>query len=497
MTPPRTRHLFAVLLLATFGVINLAIFKSTPISLNLAGLIYAWLLEVGAFALAYDMSEHILCLILGEYHLPSLPRLDRHPAVALICVTCDDVDVGVLRLLGRQGYPSLDVFILDDSEKRESRDSIDKLGFKVVRREGRNGYKAGNLNNWLFKHGSVYDYFIVADADSIFPIDFVDRMIRVAECPENHKIAIIESTIYPWNKQHPFVKPQAVLAPFQKVRQLRLLNRLDSTLSVGHNNLYRTSVLLSIGGFSEQYIAEDYATTIAVLQRTSWKCRTATIESFERAPANITEYARRQSRWAAQTFQLCSLTTTRLPWETRLALVHSLLYFSMPVVTYAAMLWLVGVNVNFWMSSVPGQSQVALIASFVGHPAFMLWVSWLIGPAALRLALLYREGASVRAYIRGTLFQAALFFATTWPVIRRITSFRQPDRQRFTVTGMSEDPHLWDIFKLGAPGVLLAWCTLLSFIPVPHYLALNLVWLIPACLSPFIVHRVEDSSDDA
>src|ERR1700676_153077 len=322
--PLLARGCFAALLLAIFLATNAAVRSTSPLAFNLPGLLYAWLLELSVFALAYDTSQDLLCLVLPKIRLPSLPSLERHPAVALLCVTCDDVDLGVLRRLGRQNYPSLDLFILDDSQLPESRQAIDTLGFQVVRRLSRAGYKAGNLNNWLFTHASRYDYFVVADADSILPEEFVDAMVRVAEHPQNHQVAILESMIYHWNGSAPFARPQAALASFQRCRQARFLSHLDSTLSVGHNNLYRTSALQSLGGFAESYLAEDYATTIVLLQRTPWKCKTAEVKSYERAPANVAEYARRQSRWAYQTFQLCSLSTARLPWVIRLALLRAL-----------------------------------------------------------------------------------------------------------------------------------------------------------------------------
>src|ERR1700746_3228479 len=110
-TGPSVRGVFAVLLLALFGAINFAVLSVTTPSFTLLGLLYAWLLELSAFALAYDTSQAILCLVLRECHLPCLPSLERHPAVALLCVTCDDVDLDVLRRLGRQTYSNLDIFI--------------------------------------------------------------------------------------------------------------------------------------------------------------------------------------------------------------------------------------------------------------------------------------------------------------------------------------------------------------------------------------------------
>jgi Glycosyl transferase family group 2 len=486
---PSPRCLFAALLLVSFCVVNLIVVNRVPISFSILGLIYAWLLELSILALAYDMSEALLCLMLPENHLPSLSLLEHYPPVALLYVTCDDFDEEIIRSLAEQDYPNLEIFILDDSQHPESRRVVDGLGLRVVRRRSRQGYKAGNINNWLFEYGSDYVYFVIADADSMFSRDFVSRMVKVAEHHDNRELAIIESMIYAWNDHHPFVEPLASLTPFQRCRRLRLLNSMSSTFSVGHNNLCRASVLQSIGGFSEEYIGEDYATTIEVLRRAPWKCRTASVESYERAPENIAEYARRQSRWAYQTFQLCSLSTRWLSWEAKLALLRALHYYAMPIIAYMGMFWLVIFNSGYWMSFRLGQPIPRITGSFVGHPAFIFWVCWLVAPALLRWALLRREAVPLLVCIRSTFFQASLFFATTWPVISRLTEIQLRERHRFDVTGRSPAPHFVDVLKLSGPGILLAWITLLSFIPAPRQVLLNLIWLAPACLSPFIVHK--------
>ena len=132
-----TRAAFAALLITLSISINILVIYSMPLGLNLLGWIYAWLLELALFGLAYDLSEVILCLIYREAHLPSLPFLEHHPSVALVCVTCDDADEGTLLLLSHQNYPNLEIFILDDSQLPESMKAINKLGLNVVRRKGR------------------------------------------------------------------------------------------------------------------------------------------------------------------------------------------------------------------------------------------------------------------------------------------------------------------------------------------------------------------------
>lgn len=63
-----------------------------------------------------------------------------------------------------QSYDS-DVFVLDDSTDPNKRSLVDsvagELGYVVLRRSERKGFKAGAMNNWFAKYGKDYDYVVV------------------------------------------------------------------------------------------------------------------------------------------------------------------------------------------------------------------------------------------------------------------------------------------------------------------------------------------------
>jgi cellulose synthase (UDP-forming) len=104
--------------------------------------------------------------------LPKLGKLAVYPPVALLYVTYNDVLPKAVNTLERQSYLNYDIFILDDSTDEICKRFLDTIGYKIIRRDNRKGYKAGALNNWLNLYGNIYKYFIISDADSIFEDDF-------------------------------------------------------------------------------------------------------------------------------------------------------------------------------------------------------------------------------------------------------------------------------------------------------------------------------------
>jgi len=291
---------FFTMFIAIFLILNLA-FKSLLIfRANLLMLGFVLLLEYAAFGIAYELAVFAIELLSRDIVAPTLETVSI-PRIAILYCACDDADPTALSLLCDQS--SADIFILDDSRDSESRQMLDKTGLRVVRRKSRKGFKAGNLNNWLAKYGDQFEYFIVLDADSIVPSDFVSRVMLYAEHPENQDVAIFGTLIEPWNDENQFASLQSVMARLGWREALRVNNRIDCTLAVGHNEIYRTAAIREVGGFNEHYVAEDTATCIEVLQK-GWRCLTIPVKSYERVPSNLCEFQKRRARHACQTFQL-------------------------------------------------------------------------------------------------------------------------------------------------------------------------------------------------
>lgn len=101
-----------------------------------------------------------------------------------------------------------------------------------------------------------------------------------------------------WNTSSRFAHLFELFRLLSNMIGLLVENPLGQILSVGHNNLYRTGRLLAAGGFTESYVAEDYATTLKLVSEGLGSCKIVPVEVFERAPSNVHEFLARQSRWA-------------------------------------------------------------------------------------------------------------------------------------------------------------------------------------------------------
>jgi cellulose synthase/poly-beta-1,6-N-acetylglucosamine synthase-like glycosyltransferase len=98
--------------------------------------------------------------------------------VAVYC-TYNDFNGESLAACMNQDYPNITYVILDDSSDPVYHKIVDDFAqthdLEVVRRKDREGYKAGNLNNYLRK--ANYDFFIILDSDEIIPPYFVTRCL--------------------------------------------------------------------------------------------------------------------------------------------------------------------------------------------------------------------------------------------------------------------------------------------------------------------------------
>ncbi len=202
--------------------------------------------------ISLEISELTAAFLAHERDLERLNSLDTYPRVAILFLVCDDLVPLALSRLGWQTYPQVDVFILDDSKDPKVQRSLDGTRFRIVRRGDRTGYKAGNLNNWLWYHGSEYKYFVILDSDSIISDDFAESMVRYAEHPANTDVAIFNSLPMCWNTHLRFPRVLSTLLPLQNWIRMRLANRSPSIFSTGHNNLHRTEAILRVGAFKNK-----------------------------------------------------------------------------------------------------------------------------------------------------------------------------------------------------------------------------------------------------
>ena len=136
----------------------------------------------------------------------AVPSSRAAAKVAVLYTTRNDFNPEAVDRLRRSGYERRGIFVCDDSTEaawrlrvdkwvrteqatgrgggpeenlRGSTESFETPGFvRVMRRDGRRGFKAGNLNAVLNEIQHRFDYFVVCDADGELPADFIERCLE-------------------------------------------------------------------------------------------------------------------------------------------------------------------------------------------------------------------------------------------------------------------------------------------------------------------------------
>jgi cellulose synthase/poly-beta-1,6-N-acetylglucosamine synthase-like glycosyltransferase len=223
-------------------------------------------LELVNMIIAYRLSEFFLSLFVHDHDLPKIETLTEFPPVALLYVTYNDAISEIIAKLHSQTYPDYCIFILDDSTDPKSRAIVDNFPYTILRREHRTGFKAGAINNWLDLYGSQYKYFVIFDSDSIVGEDFIENLIKYGEHPLNNKIAVFQTKWRIWNTHNFFPRIIASLYPLWFYSFEKLANQYETPLIMGHNNLIRTDAVLKVDGFDEDYVCEDLAISLKLME---------------------------------------------------------------------------------------------------------------------------------------------------------------------------------------------------------------------------------------
>lgn len=484
--------LVAAIWLGTLTAFSLAIVNwSQTVSLVQFGLMTVFL-----FSFAFTFAKRLLSLVLPPFHLPALERLPRRPRVAVLYTTMNDVVPDCARAI-RPTYPC-DVYMLDDSSDPAKRAVVDRvaveMGFRVLRRDARKGFKAGAINNWLRRHGKDYDYFVLLDADSLFPRDWVAHALRYAEHPGNADLAIFQGMINIWNTD---VRFASALAPSHLLShdewERKLAGYLGTVVCYGHNVLIRTARVLEIGGFDERYVSEDFATAVALASRGHGSAFVP-LHSWEALPENVRGFVKRQNKWTRGSMEFFSFVPpARIPWHKKVLL----LMIPWGHVAYVAIMAAILLAVFGRVSSF--NAFVAFGQNLATAPLEYIWsiplFRFILVLSAITFSFAAAKLVQVRlgfwAFERARILSRAIGSIMLPHEVRSMILYVIDRTRRFPVTPKDEPPMtMREILQVGRGTVVLVIVVSfgLAFVnPVGLYY--NLLWLLPFYASPFVIHR--------
>jgi membrane glycosyltransferase len=264
------------------------------------------------------------------------------------------------------------------------------------------GRKSGNIQDFCENWGSLYDYMVVLDADSLMTGETLGALARLMDA--NPRAGLIQAPAQLVGRHSLFARIQQFAASVYGptfTAGLAALQGPDGNYW-GHNAIIRMRAFLQHGGlpqlpgkppFGGEIMSHDFVEA-AFLRRAGWDIWLAPDlgGSFEEPPPSIYDYLKRDRRWAQGNLQHARILIAqgiRLP---------SRLHMAMGIMSYlASPIWLLMLVVSA-LSLVPygAPAQAGDHAALLQLAAAT--VILLYAPKLLALGMILREPLAVRAH---------------------------------------------------------------------------------------------------
>lgn len=193
----------------------------------------------------------------------------------------------------------------------------DRLAVRYRRRSDNAGYKAGNIRDFVTRHGNGFDFALVLDADSLMAAQTIRRLVRAME--SNPRLGILQTLVVGLPSLSAFARP------FQFGMRLAMRSYTlgsawwqgDCGPYWGHNALIRVAPFREhcelpllpgrppLGG---HVLSHDQVEAV-LMRRAGFEVRVLPFESgsFEENPPTLLEFIRRDLRWCQGNLQYLKL----------------------------------------------------------------------------------------------------------------------------------------------------------------------------------------------
>ena len=217
------------------------------------------------------------------------------------------------------------VWVLDDGQSDEMRALAARRGAEYLRRDRRQGAKAGNINHAL-AHADA-PYVVVLDCDHVPAPHFLEATL--GELAADERVAFVQTPQYyanadrgevpaaAWSQQALFFGPIA-----------RGKDGHDAMFCCGTNVVLRRAALLDVGGFPADSVTEDFELSIRLHER-GWRSRyVPEVLAAGLGPEDMASYVSQQQRWSRGCLgALGAVLRARLPLRMKAQYALSASYF--------------------------------------------------------------------------------------------------------------------------------------------------------------------------
>jgi membrane glycosyltransferase len=315
-----------------------------------------------ALWLSWGACIGVLGLIFGHDSVPVRDGLPEGRTAIVIPVYNEAADAVFARLdamyraLDAAGaLDGFDFHVLSDSTREEAATAEKRLHRRAVtvlgaggrlfyrHRSPNTGRKAGNIADFIRTNGGAYAYMLVLDADSLMSADTIVEMVRRMEAAPD--LGLLQTVPRIIGRRTLFGRMIQFSANFYSPVFSRGVAALQGRQGPfwGHNALIRTRAFAATCGlpdlsgeppFGGQILSHD-TVEAAMLARGGWRVRLDSDldGSYEEAPANLIEYAKRDRRWCQGNLQHARvLLAPGLPFWSRINILQGIMaYLASPV----------------------------------------------------------------------------------------------------------------------------------------------------------------------
>jgi len=323
--------------------------------------------------------------------------------------------------------------------------------------------------------------------------DGIINLIQYAVHPSNTKIGVYQTRCRTWNTKNRFPRLIGTLQPMWFYSFEKLVNIYENPLIMGHNNLLNTAIISEIGGFDEEYICEDLALSLKILEH-GYECKYVDIISYDASPETAASYGKRMIRWAKGTIEISKRGTRNISF---LGNMHLFMTF------FSYLIYLVyipGMIIVTWGYSSDISQAISLfhmISSGIRIPApiytiFILIFFYFVLFYFIRLPLALLLKIPLRSYIAGLFLVAAIDFMILIPLTTGIIGTAFGKKAVFTVTDKKMHPlSLMTIFRDFGPGIILWGLLFIGTCINPLSFIFNFFWIIPFMVSPLTLYLAQ------
>lgn len=292
-----------------------------------------WNALVGFFIMAFSKDPEAVVAPFSRSYCSE----DANPSSIALCVCIRNEDTERLSrnlfwmlegLISTSETNSFHVYILSDSsstalieQERALAEELNARFSSVIKvthrlRDNRNGFKAGNIRDFLERWGFNHEFFIVLDADSVMSSEAISRLVRIMKA--NPNIGILQT----------LVTGLPSVSAFARIFQFGMrLGMRSWTLGSawwqgdcgpywGHNAIVRTHPFQKycslpvipgkppLGG----YVLSHDQLEAVLMRRAGYEVRVLPDEygSWEENPPDLIEFIRRDLRWCQGNMQYVS-----------------------------------------------------------------------------------------------------------------------------------------------------------------------------------------------